>query len=126
MTEALRFLNLRNKHGPWTILCDGESFLRAKAARVAYLAKKISLWFGTCEEPRSQPSGNVLGVVAEETSLVGFGGLAEKKATVGEDSLHCESQGCYQVLESADCSEEHREALPQGMPTGGSPGGGGG
>ena len=72
VTEALRFLNPRNKSGPWTILCDGESFLRAKAARVAYLAKKVSLWFGTCEEPRSQPSGTILGLAPKKIEENGF------------------------------------------------------
>ena len=28
-TEALRFLNSKSKAGPWTILCDGGSVLRA-------------------------------------------------------------------------------------------------
>ena len=44
VTKALRFLNPAKKAGPWTILCDNESFLRAKDSMAAYASKKIRLW----------------------------------------------------------------------------------
>ena len=39
VTEALRFLRPRNKTSPWTILCDGEAFLRSRESMAAYRFK---------------------------------------------------------------------------------------
>ena len=39
VTEALRFLNPRKRTGPWTILCDGEAFLRSRESMAAYRFK---------------------------------------------------------------------------------------
>ena len=68
LTQALRSLNPRRKTGPWTVLCDGEAFLRAKDSLAAYRSKKIVLWGGTCQKPRLEPRGDVLGVAAPEAS----------------------------------------------------------
>lgn len=45
LKNALIALNPKNRKGPWRILCDGESFLRAPASRTAYAKSKvIRLW----------------------------------------------------------------------------------
>jgi transposase len=44
LKTALASLNPKNKHGPWTILCDNEGFLRAAESRRAHAAAKVSLW----------------------------------------------------------------------------------
>ena len=45
LKNALVALNPKNRKGPFRILCDGETFLRAPASRKAYAkAKKIALW----------------------------------------------------------------------------------
>jgi len=45
LKNALVALNPKNKKGPWHILCDGETFLRAKESRAAYAKSKvINLW----------------------------------------------------------------------------------
>ena len=45
LKKALVALNPKKPRGPWSILCDGETFLRAKASRKAYAkAKAIHLW----------------------------------------------------------------------------------
>ena len=78
VAEALRFLNPRNKSGPWTILCDGESFLRAKAARVAYLAKKISLWDVPAKSPDLNPVEMFWGWLRRKLRLMGLADLRKK------------------------------------------------
>ena len=55
LTEALRSLNPHKKTGPWTILCDGESFLRATACVAAYGAKNITLWDVPAKSPDLNP-----------------------------------------------------------------------
>jgi transposase len=45
LKKALIALNPKNRRGPWRILCDGETFLRAPASRAAYTKSKvIKLW----------------------------------------------------------------------------------
>jgi hypothetical protein len=50
LTDAIRSLKPVSSTGPFTVLCDGEKFLRAKASRDAHALKKVVLW--TCP-PRS-------------------------------------------------------------------------
>ena len=56
ITEALRQLNPKKKKStPWTILCDGESFLRARKSMEAYASKKIVLWDVPAKSPDLNP-----------------------------------------------------------------------
>ena len=55
LTQALRSLNPWRKTGPWTILCDGEAFLRAKDSLAAYRSKKIVLWGVPAKSPDLNP-----------------------------------------------------------------------
>ena len=55
LTAALRLLNPMKKTGPWTVLCDGEGFLRAKVSMTAYRAKKIVLWDVPAKSPDLNP-----------------------------------------------------------------------
>ena len=55
LTDVLRLLNPKKKSGPWTVLCDGESFLRANKSRAAYAFKKINLWTVPAKNPDLNP-----------------------------------------------------------------------
>ena len=44
LAAALRHLNPQNQWGPWTILCDNESFLRTRESRAAYRSERVALW----------------------------------------------------------------------------------
>ena len=44
LERALKTANPGKSSGPWKILCDNESFLRAPASRKAYRACGVSLW----------------------------------------------------------------------------------
>ena len=46
LTGAIRILKPSKRYGPYTVLCDGESFLRAKESKLAHRRKKVCLW--TC------------------------------------------------------------------------------
>ena len=54
LTDAIRKLNPRRRHGPWTVLCDNESFLGAKDTAAAHKAAKITL----CNIPAHSPDLN--------------------------------------------------------------------
>ena len=44
LSAALRALNPRRRRGPWTVLCDNETFLRHRSCARAYARKNIRLW----------------------------------------------------------------------------------
>ena len=41
LKKVVQYLNPDNKRGPWTLLCDNEGFLEAKAVRQEYIKQKI-------------------------------------------------------------------------------------
>jgi len=44
LTDAIRSLRPVKRSGPWTVLCDNESFLRAPLSRAAHAKRHVSLW----------------------------------------------------------------------------------
>ncbi len=44
LRSALLSVNPGRRRGPWTVLCDGEGFLRARAAKELYVQQKITMW----------------------------------------------------------------------------------
>ena len=44
LTDAIRKLNPQRRHGPWTVLCDNERFLRHPESMRAYAVKHVRLW----------------------------------------------------------------------------------
>ena len=55
LTGAIRSLNPVRRHGPYTVLCDGESFLRAKESMKAYRLRKVVLWTCPAKSPDLNP-----------------------------------------------------------------------
>ena len=86
VTEALRFLNPRNKSGPWTILCDGESFLRAKECNTQYIAKKISLWSVPARSPDLNPVEMFWGWLRKKLRLMDLADLRKKRRPLGKQA----------------------------------------
>ena len=84
VTEALRHLNPRNKSGPWTILCDGERFLHAKASKAAYVAKKISLWVNPAKSPDLNPVEMFWGWLRSKLRLMDLTDMRQKRRTLGK------------------------------------------
>ena len=101
----MRFLNPRNKHGPWTILCDGESFLRAKAAKVAYLAKKISLWDVPAKSPDLNPVEMFWGWLRRKLRLMDLADLRKKRRPLGKATYIARVKG---VIKSAKAQKVAR------------------
>ena len=55
LTEAIRSLDPVRPRGPWTVLADNESFLRAKDSRAAYRRLKVTLWDVPAKSPDLNP-----------------------------------------------------------------------
>ena len=79
VTEALRILNPKKKSGPWTILCDGESFLRAKQSMAAYAFKKIVLWDVPAKSPDLNPIEMFWGWVRKKLRRMDLDDLRRKR-----------------------------------------------
>ena len=50
-----RLIGPKNKKRPWKVLCDGEGFLRSKAAQKSYSAHHIELWSVPPRSPDLNP-----------------------------------------------------------------------
>jgi len=55
LSSAIRKLNPRRRSGPWTVLCDNESFLRHASCTRAYKQKRIVLWAVPAKSPDLNP-----------------------------------------------------------------------
>ena len=55
LTEALRKLNPGRRRGPWTVLCDNESFLRHPTSMRAYALRRVRLWAVPPRSPDLNP-----------------------------------------------------------------------
>ena len=84
VTGALRFLNPRNRSGPWTILCDGESFLRASVSMAAYRAKKITLWDVPAKSPDLNPVEMFWAWLRKKLRLMDLADLRQKRRPLGK------------------------------------------
>ena len=55
LTGALRRINPQKLAGPWTVLCDGETFLRAPQSMAVYRARRVKLWDVPPKSPDMNP-----------------------------------------------------------------------
>ena len=83
LTKALRFLNPKNKTGPWTILCDGEAFLRAKVSIAACSTRKISLWTVPPKSPDLNPVEMFWSWLRRKLRLMDLQDLRKKRRPLG-------------------------------------------
>lgn len=84
VTGALRLLNPRKKTGPWTILCDGESFLRAKVSMTAYRGKKIELWDVPAKSPDLNPVEMFWGWLRKKLRNMDLADMRKKRRPMGK------------------------------------------
>ena len=87
LTQALRSLNPRRKTGPWTILCDGEAFLRAKDSLAAYRSKKIVLWGVPAKSPDLNPVEKYWSWVRRQMRAMDLADLSAKRPAAGRAEM---------------------------------------
>ena len=86
VTDALRFLNPHRKRGPWSILCDGESFLRARESMVAYRSKHITLWDVPAKSPDLNPIEMCWAWLRRKLRLMDLADLHKKRRCLGKSA----------------------------------------
>lgn len=76
LIAALRAVNNGKKNGPWTILCDNESFLRAKVCLPLYDRKNIKLWKLPARSPDLNPIEKMWGWARKRLTAMDLANLA--------------------------------------------------
>ena len=84
LTVALRSLNPKKKTGPWTILCDGESFLQADMSMSAYRPKRIQLWVVPPKSPDLNPVEMFWSWLRKKLRLMDLADLRAKRRALGK------------------------------------------
>lgn len=84
LTDAIRKINPRRRNGPWTVLCDNESFLRHEACLKAYAARKVYLWKLPAKSPDLNPIEMFWGWVRRQLRLKDLEDLKKKRALPGK------------------------------------------
>ena len=84
LTDALRALNPRKPPGPWTILCDNESFLRAKLSMAAYRPKHIELWGVPAKSPDLNPVEMFWGWMRKKQRVMDLADMQKKRRLLGK------------------------------------------
>ena len=84
LTEAIRQLNPKRRSGPWTILCDNESFLRHKSSMRAYAAKHVYLWGVPPRSPDLSPIEMFWSWARRQLRLRDLADLKKKRAPLGK------------------------------------------
>ena len=84
LSTALRKLNPRQRSGSWTVLCDGESFLRHTSCMKAYAIKRIELWQVPASSPDLNPIEMFWGWVMRQLRLKDLADLRMKRPPLGK------------------------------------------
>ena len=79
LTGAIRKLNPRRRSGPWTVLCDNESFLRHPNLKKAYATRNIHLWDVPAESPDLSPIEMFWGWARRQLRLQDLADLRSKR-----------------------------------------------
>ena len=84
LNEALKKINPRRRSGPWSILCDNESFLRHGNCLRAYAAKQIELWDVPPKSPGLNPIEMFWGWLRRQLRLKDLADLRSKRCVLGK------------------------------------------
>lgn len=107
LTDALRFLNPRNKRGPWTVLCDNESFLRAKVCMKIYPRKKIVLWSVPPKSPDLNPVEMFWGWLRKKLRNMDLADLRRKRAPLGKFAYTARVKGVIKSNKAQETAKNY-------------------
>ena len=117
VTEALRLVNPRKRAGPWTILCAGEGFLRARESLAAYRSKNITLWDVPAKSPDLNPVEMFWAWLRKKLRLMDLAGLQKKRRPFGKAAyiLRVKRVISTQKAQSVakNCARRFRTSCPQ-------------
>ena len=81
---ALRAANKGKTRGPWTVLCDNETFLRAPKCRKAYRRLGIKLWKLPARSPDLNPIEKMWGWARKRLRAMDLGDLKAGRRVLGK------------------------------------------
>ena len=84
MVKAVKALKPIKPHGPWHVLCDNESFLRAKLCNAAHKAQKIILWKMPAKAPDLNPVEGVWGWMRKQLRAMDLKDAMAKRPVLGK------------------------------------------
>ena len=105
--------------GPWTILCDGESFLRAKVSMAAYRAKKITLWAVPPKSPDLNPVELFWGWLRRKLRHMDLADLHQKRRPLGKTAYTMRVKGVIKSQKAQTVAKNFAGRLRKGMQAGG-------
>ena len=117
VSEALRFLNPRKKTGPWTILCDGEAFLRSRESVDAYRFKNTTLWNVPAKSPDLSPVGMFWAWLRKKLRLMDLADLHKKRRPLGKPAYTQRVKSVIRTQKAQsvakNCASQFRKACQQ-------------
>ena len=84
LTDAIRSLKPAKRHGPYTVLCDGENFLKAWLSMAAYRRRNIKLWDCPAKSPDFNPIELFWGWLRKVLRRMDMADLARKRKPLGK------------------------------------------
>ena len=91
LTDAIRSLTPRAK-APFTVLCDNESFLRAKESMKAYRAKRIVLWACPPKSPDLNPIELFWSWLRRKLRRMDLADLKKKRKALGQTAYQARAK----------------------------------
>ena len=77
LSRAIMRLDPVRRRGPWTLLCDNETFLKSPGSMAAYASKRIDLWHVPPKSPDLNPVEKFWGWLRRELRRLDLGDLRE-------------------------------------------------
>ena len=84
LSKAITSLNLAKPTGPWWVLCDNESFLRAKKTQQAYRDAKVNLWRIPPRSPDLNPVERFWSWLRRKLRAMGLKDAVAKRPVLGK------------------------------------------
>ena len=84
LTAAIKSLKPVDKRGPWHVLCDNESFLKATVSRAAYHKAKITLWQILAKSPDLNPVEKFWGWLRKRLRALDLKDMVAKRPPMGK------------------------------------------
>ena len=98
LTTALQAINPKRQDGPWTVLCDGEQFLHAKASQAAYRKARVTMWKIPARSPDLNPVEKFWSWLRRKLLSLDLEDLRKKRNSLGKTAY---KQRVNSVLSSA-------------------------
>ena len=84
LVKAVKAVNPKRKKGPWSVLCDNESFLRAKVSNAAVKKAGVTLWKMPAKSPDLNPAERCWSWLRRKLRLMDLDDAVKKRPVLGK------------------------------------------